>query len=571
MANVLGELFSDIAASIRGGLGDIGTMKPSAFPGRIDDIVEMLKNAGGGESGSGDSTGGELVDAAMKITSGQFKSNANGYRASVEHGLGTMPDLVIVSLTSVYELEELQQNTGRYLMFTWSMKNDFGSSYVGGYTFPGLSGVERENDLTVASSFRVYCPNATTFQFGNSDTSANGRLMPNATYTWVAISGMGKTVQPADLCYVTFKNNDGTVEYGKKAVATGDDCANPITRGIFTTPTKASTAQYNYTFAGWATTPNGGLDSNALKAVTEDRTVYANFISALRYYTVTYYDSDGTTVLKTESLAYGTTPSYMPTKEGCSFNGWEPELAAVVGDTAYTAQWQEKISFANSSWTDIAKVCEAGEAANNFSVGDMREIRYNANTWLTAVIVGMSHDDLADGTGKAGISVVVLDSPISGINWGNSGQAYPGSPVHTALLNTVLPNLESDLVSIMKPVVKDYDTKRDSANVATGDISTFTSKIWSVSLAELNVTDKTRFVSSSWVGRIADLGTAYEYFVSKLPSTNVFTGVFYTRNHMRLNGAFNGIYVTNFGASAKSGGYYSNTTSTCNVVFGFCI
>ena len=53
-----------------------------------------------------------------------------------------------------------------------------------------------------------------------------------------------------DVCYVTFMSRDGSVEYGKKAVAVGDDCADPIARGVFSTPTRESTAQYNYDFAG---------------------------------------------------------------------------------------------------------------------------------------------------------------------------------------------------------------------------------------------------------------------------------------------------------------------------------
>ena len=77
----------------------------------------------------------------------------------------------------------------------------------------------------------------------------------------------------ADVRYVTFMNEDGTVELGKKAVATGDDCADPIDRGVFSTPTKESTAQYTYTFYGWATTPNG-TPSKTVK-VTGDTTLYA--------------------------------------------------------------------------------------------------------------------------------------------------------------------------------------------------------------------------------------------------------------------------------------------------------
>lgn len=213
----------------------------------------------------------------------------------------------------------------------------------------------------------------------------------------------------ADVRYVTFMNEDGSVELGKKAVAVGDDCADPIARGVFDTPTKESTAQYNYTHDYWSTVPNGGTDANALKAVTEDRTVYATFISVLRYYTITFYDSDGTIVLTTKSVAYGSVPSYTPTKEGVVFAGWNKELEAVTGDASYIAVWSEKLTFANALWSDIARVSEAGQASQHFAVGDTRKIPVTWDNGTTKdvefEIIGIDHDDMADGSGKAGITL----------------------------------------------------------------------------------------------------------------------------------------------------------------------
>lgn len=105
-------------------------------------------------------------------------------------------------------------------------------------------------------------------------------LVPENIAKDVEVAGIVGTHESGsdDLCYVTFMNDDGTVEYGKKAVAVGDDCADPIARGIFGTPTKENTEQYAYTFSdSWATTPNGSSDSDSLRAVTENRTVYAVF------------------------------------------------------------------------------------------------------------------------------------------------------------------------------------------------------------------------------------------------------------------------------------------------------
>ena len=64
---------------------------------------------------------------------------------------------------------------------------------------------------------------------------------------------------------------------------------------------KASTAQYTYTFAGW---------SPAVVAVTEATEYTATFTPSLRSYTVTFYDENGTTVLDTQTVDYGDTPVY---------------------------------------------------------------------------------------------------------------------------------------------------------------------------------------------------------------------------------------------------------------------
>lgn len=217
--------------------------------------------------------------------------------------------------------------------------------------------------------------------------------------------GGGALTEP--VCHVTFMNG-GTVLY-EKPVFVGDDCTDIVKKGTIGTPSKVSTPQYSYTYTGWSLTNGGEASTNALAAVSGDRTVYAAYKSVLRYYTITYLDEDGS-VLKTESLAYGAMPSYTPAKEGFSFDGWEPALATVTQNATYTAKWLEKVTFAGSSWAEIARISEAGEAANYFKVGDTREVTFDFSGTTETVlvrIVGMNHDDLADGSGKAGLSVVL--------------------------------------------------------------------------------------------------------------------------------------------------------------------
>lgn len=226
----------------------------------------------------------------------------------------------------------------------------------------------------------------------------------------------------ADCCYVTFRN-EATGEEFVKPVATGDDCVDVVAKGLWAKPTKPSDAQYDYTFYGWGASDGGAADANILKNITEDKTVYAIFTATVKYYTITYYDEDGTTVLKTESLAYGAMPSYVATKDGYILDGWVPEFATVTGNASYVAKWKEGYSFAKSSWADIAAISEAGEAQQYFKIGDTRE-EYLGSTIGNAMlmIIGFNHDDLADGSGKAGMTIGMVTASDSTISRTTSNQ-----------------------------------------------------------------------------------------------------------------------------------------------------
>lgn len=169
-------------------------------------------------------------------------------------------------------------------------------------------------------------------------TGTTDKIAPTDMPTAIeGIQGGGGGSADDRVKYVTFMNNG--VELITYPVIVGDTCKDPYASNLIAVPTKDSTAQYDYTFNGWALTDGGSANSNALKNVTEDRTVYAAFNATARKYTITWLDEDGST-LKTEQVAYGTVPSYTPTKDGAFFNAWAPTPVAVTGDASYTASWR---------------------------------------------------------------------------------------------------------------------------------------------------------------------------------------------------------------------------------------
>jgi hypothetical protein len=121
--------------------------------------------------------------------------------------------------------------------------------------------------------------------------------------------------------------------------------------GVYTgeTPTKESTAQYEYTFAGWSKTIGGGVDSDALLNVETDRSVYAVFTATVRTYTVRFYN-EGVLYHTVENVPYGSsaTPPADPVKEGeWAFTGWKPEPVNIVADTDCYAQFKSTAFYYN--------------------------------------------------------------------------------------------------------------------------------------------------------------------------------------------------------------------------------
>ena len=191
-----------------------------------------------------------------------------------------------------------------------------------------------------------------TYTFAGWDpeiVAATGDATYTATYT------------PVKRSYtITWKNDDGslidttTVEYG--VVPTHAD------------PTKESTDEFNYTFAGW--TPE-------IEAVTGDATYTAAYTSETRTYTVTWVNYDGSVLETDENVRYGEMPSYSgkePEREADAqytyiFSGWSPEVAVVTDDVTYTAAYTETPNKYTVIWqNDNGTVLETDE---NIEYGTM--------------------------------------------------------------------------------------------------------------------------------------------------------------------------------------------------------
>lgn len=135
-------------------------------------------------------------------------------------------------------------------------------------------------------------------------------------------------------CTITWKNYDGQVLEIDENVQ-----FNQMPKYDGEAPTKESDEQYSYTFKGW--TPE-------VVAADGDKTYTATYTSVVRTYTAKWFDDDRTTLLHSQSLKYGETPTYTwenPTKQPTdrdtfTFVGWDKGATPIHEDVSFYAMYK---------------------------------------------------------------------------------------------------------------------------------------------------------------------------------------------------------------------------------------
>ena len=152
--------------------------------------------------------------------------------------------------------------------------------------------------------------------------------------------------------FITFMvNGEPTVkimEYGQMPAFSG-------------TPTKASTAEYTYTFSGWSPT---------LEEVSGNATYTAVFTESVREYDITFIVNGESTVI---SVEYGELPVFSgsTTKNSTAqytytFSGWDTDLIEVDGEATYTAIFTESVRE-----YDITFIVNGVETSQSVAYGEM--------------------------------------------------------------------------------------------------------------------------------------------------------------------------------------------------------
>ena len=169
-------------------------------------------------------------------------------------------------------------------------------------------------------------------------------------------------------------------------------------------------------------------------------------------------------------------------------------------------------SIANSSKITSSTV-EVEVNGKKIGVGDWLTISYGTgNTEKKVRILGFNHDNLADGSGKAGISFEFVTSlgrrAMNSTNTNEEG--WGGSAMRTALADdkNYFNNLPSDLQSKIKTVSKAWN--KGNKSPATNETAT-SDKLWLLSYTEV------------WGGQLGSCkpeGTRYAYYATNTNSAD---------------------------------------------------
>ena len=221
---------------------------------------------------------------------------------------------------------------------------------------------------------------------------------------------------------LVYMNHDGTKELYRETIYNEGSGIDPVENGAIDKPTRDSSAQYDFEFAGWSLTIDGRVNNNALLNIAEDRYVYAAFSTTIRSYTVSFYN--GTTLLESVITEYGSDATYSgdtPIKEvddewsspeDFEFIGWTPEPTNIQGDTNCYAQYYD-LREITDDWDTINANCLNGTATDLYKIGARKsvDITYEDGTVESVFfeVIGHNHDELSDDTDRE----FMLDSSVS--------------------------------------------------------------------------------------------------------------------------------------------------------------
>lgn len=129
----------------------------------------------------------------------------------------------------------------------------------------------------------------------------------------------------------------------------------------------------------------------------------------------------------------------------------------------------------NFTWAQIDYISENGLVSDYFNIGDTKNVTIGSTTYVVEII-DFSHDDKADGSGKAGLTFGLKDCLNTAYQM-NSSDTNAGGWGSCALRATLRGDIWNQLPSDLRGVIKEV-TKKASAGNSSSTVSSYTDTLF---------------------------------------------------------------------------------------------
>lgn len=212
-------------------------------------------------------------------------------------------------------------------------------------------------------------------------------------------------------------------------------------------------------------------------------------------------------------------------------------------------------NFADNTWAQIIAACQRGIVPETWVVGNQKTMTIGGKDY-TLDIIGKYHDDYADGSGKAPLTLQMHDCYATAYKM-NSSNTNRGGWTSCAMRTTHLPAILALMPTEVQNGIREV-SKKASVGGASSTIETVSDKLFLLSEVEI-------FGSTSYSA--AGEGTQYDYYKagnSKVKKLHVSAAYWWERSPSASDSA-------NFCAVHSNGRADNDIASFANgVAFGLC-
>lgn len=214
------------------------------------------------------------------------------------------------------------------------------------------------------------------------------------------------------------------------------------------------------------------------------------------------------------------------------------------------------------SWGQISGLTGSDEDLSRFfQIGDIKSVEIAGDATYDFEIIGMKHDDLADGSGKAGLTFGMKDclSATYKLNADSDRVGWNGCGFRSTLQNTIFKQLPSDLQAAIKTVSKYASNQSSSSNTLTAIPSLDTLFLFS----EIEL-------FGAHPRSVPGEGAVYPRFTdnaSRIKKIGTEPAEWWTRSAQKSTSSSNFVYALTTGAGTSSTAAYVLR----GIAFGFCV